>query len=291
MGVVKTRRANRKPGLLGLGRRFVSFKTNNCDRHFTVHEDLLCANSKYFKDKLHKDRKAVEGECSICSEELDPKVDDITFCRAECGQNIHEKCMEAWKRSQGTRQATCPTCRKAWKQKTDDVILVDEDLDRDAVQLYIDWLYSGKLHIYADMDRADEEFDVQLLKAWVVSSKLIDFAFRYAIIAKYVATVESEARDGFWIVAAKFAFEEKDISSMKQFVVDAFLMRVDNNRFENNASDFPTTFVHAICGTLLHLMKIGMGSHESHKDFLVRYTQGHYKLGDSEDEVEESADE
>lgn len=76
-----------------LGRKVARFKTRDSKRHFTVHEDLLCASSKFFKARLHRNRKAIVGECSICTNGFDSKLDDITFCAA-CGQNIHDECIE-----------------------------------------------------------------------------------------------------------------------------------------------------------------------------------------------------
>jgi hypothetical protein len=77
-----------------LGRKFIQFKTSNSAGHFAIHGGLLCANSKFFKKRLQKVRKAVEGEYPICHANLDPEDDDIAFCGASCGQNIHEKCIE-----------------------------------------------------------------------------------------------------------------------------------------------------------------------------------------------------
>jgi hypothetical protein len=124
-----------------------------------VHEDLLCANSAFFKSRLQKTRKAIDGECPICHDDMDAMTDDVTFCRAKCGQNMHEKCMEQWSDTRPA-PATCPMCRKSWKQKAEDLIALDEDLDPEAIQLYIDWLYSGTLQIDETISRAAAEYDL-----------------------------------------------------------------------------------------------------------------------------------
>jgi hypothetical protein len=159
-----------------LGRKVVHFKTRNNARHFTVHEDLLCANSKFFKNRLQRARKTIEGECPICHDDLNPEDDDVAFCRASCGQNIHEKCIEQWHQARAG-PTTCPMCRRRWRQKSENAIELAHDLDTDAVQVYLDWLYTGELRIDEDIKRDSEDYNVCLLKAWSVSDATKDTKF------------------------------------------------------------------------------------------------------------------
>ncbi|KAF1843705.1 uncharacterized protein K460DRAFT_342150 [Cucurbitaria berberidis CBS 394.84] len=287
MAVVKTRGAVKKLGPIVLGRKIVQFKIKNCSRHFTLHEDLICANSKYFKERLQKDCKAIKEGCAICHEQLDPKVDDITFCRAKCGQNVHENCIEECKTSE-TGRDTCPMCRKNWKNKTEDPIIVENDLDRDAVQIYIDWLYTGTLHIDENINRGKDDFNLVLLKAWKVATILKDWNFMYAIIAEYIGTMEDGSNAGFWVSSTKYAFEDENIKSMQIFVIDAFLVYMRDDWFETWASKFPPTFTHAVCGTVLGAIV----EKESSKDLLARHTHEQYELeehsnaGETNDEDE-----
>jgi hypothetical protein len=74
-------------------------------------------------DAAHEDRnrKAIEGDCPICYEELG-KDEAIVWCKAACGQNIHKACLEMWaatKRQQGTDKVTCPYCRSMWEGDRD----------------------------------------------------------------------------------------------------------------------------------------------------------------------------
>lgn len=63
----------------------------------------------------HHEHRPVEGDCSICLEDL---IDDsgITWCRAQCGQIFHAECITAWHASLETeeRAKTCPYCRTEW---------------------------------------------------------------------------------------------------------------------------------------------------------------------------------
>lgn len=59
-------------------------------------------------------RKPIEGECPICYDELDPKNDDIVYCKTSCGNNVHKACMQSWIQVAAKGKATCPYCRATW---------------------------------------------------------------------------------------------------------------------------------------------------------------------------------
>jgi hypothetical protein len=40
-------------------------------------------------------RKPVEGDCPICFMEFESK-EEIVWCKAACGNNIHKKCFDQW---------------------------------------------------------------------------------------------------------------------------------------------------------------------------------------------------
>lgn len=42
--------------------------------------------------------------------------EEIVWCRAACGNNIHKGCFEQWAGTKGDR-ATCPFCRAAWERE------------------------------------------------------------------------------------------------------------------------------------------------------------------------------
>ncbi|KAK1993389.1 SWIM zinc finger protein [Colletotrichum falcatum] len=73
-----------------------------------------------------KNRKPVEGDCPICFSELDASSNEtIVWCRAACGQNMHESCFKTWaatkRRRSRAADVTCPFCRSVW-QGDDDVV-------------------------------------------------------------------------------------------------------------------------------------------------------------------------
>jgi hypothetical protein len=232
-----------------LGRKIVQFKTRNSDRHFSIHEDLLCANSEFFRQRFQKTRKAVEGECSICHEDLDPRKDDVTFCSSTCGQNVHVKCIEQWN---GIRPIhTCPLCQRVWMPKSEPLVRLDAELDIDAVQMYLEWLYTNCLSIPEDVSRNSEEICLFILKAWNVSEFMKDTNFRHALVAEYVSVTEVEEGTYFWSESAEFAFGDNGSEEMQQFVVDVFLTRVWTSWYDEWAHTFPNAFIHAVCRTVL----------------------------------------
>jgi hypothetical protein len=254
----------------------------------TIHEDLLCNSSKYFKKRLEKDRKEVDGECSTCHEDLDPEVDDITFCRSGCGQNIHEKCIEAWKKSQAG-PPRCPMCRKFWKLKPEDLIEVEgEVVDREIARAYVNWLYTEKIHISRSYHHTDDDFNVQLLKAWRFAHISEDDSFKHAIIAKFVSSVESGDNAGLGYHSIFYAYEEErwEVDSMPQFIVDACLMHPDFDAMDELFEEFPTDFTKELCLRAMRLVK-GDNKMKS-KDLLNKYTGGEYMVeGDQDDENDE----
>ncbi|EGX89370.1 RING finger domain protein (Znf1), putative [Cordyceps militaris CM01] len=108
--------------------------------HLTYQLALLSSELRHIYDKLPqpsadaddgKKRKAIEGECAICYMDLEQKDDqNIVWCRAACGQNLHKVCFDTWARTCTARDVTCPLCRSPWeaKQNTDAAaVVVDTD--------------------------------------------------------------------------------------------------------------------------------------------------------------------
>lgn len=45
-------------------------------------------------------RKEIAGDCPICFMEFEPESEEIVWCKAACGNNIHKHCFEQWAKSQ-----------------------------------------------------------------------------------------------------------------------------------------------------------------------------------------------
>ncbi|KAH5733575.1 hypothetical protein HBI17_206500 [Parastagonospora nodorum] len=248
MVIKKTRGATKKLGPISLGHKTTRVQTRGNDkRTFVVHEDLVCAHSRFFKKKLQNVRKPLEGECSICHEEFDPCKGDIAFCQGSCGQNIHNECIQQWSRTQRAGSTTCPMCRKPWVMGAEDLITLDSELDPDAVQIYLDWLYTGQLHISEAITRESDEFNIQLLKAWIVSEAFGDRNFRKDIIVQHYAAIDEDDNWGFRLDAIEFAFEDDDHDYMQSFVVDSVHAHADWDAIDDDIDNYPHEFVRKLC--------------------------------------------
>ena len=63
-------------------------------------------------------RKPIDGECPICYCEFEvAEKENIVYCKAACGNNVHKDCMASWATAKQGK-ATCPYCRAAWEDTT-----------------------------------------------------------------------------------------------------------------------------------------------------------------------------
>lgn len=61
-------------------------------------------------------RKPVDGECPICVVDFEPDSgEEILYCKASCGNNIHAECFNMWKATKPVGGVTCPFCRSPWQ--------------------------------------------------------------------------------------------------------------------------------------------------------------------------------
>ncbi|KAI9712634.1 MAG: hypothetical protein M1812_006814 [Candelaria pacifica] len=64
-------------------------------------------------------RKAIEGPCPVCFLDLEADTDEIVWCKAACGNNIHKHCFEQWAASQRGKEVKCVYCRTPWQGDVD----------------------------------------------------------------------------------------------------------------------------------------------------------------------------
>ncbi|KAI9849573.1 MAG: hypothetical protein M1838_000115 [Thelocarpon superellum] len=61
-------------------------------------------------------RRPIEGECPICVLDLEPAHEEIVYCRASCGNNLHQECFRRWAASKRGAPVTCVYCRAPWQE-------------------------------------------------------------------------------------------------------------------------------------------------------------------------------
>lgn len=69
-------------------------------------------------------RKPIEGECPICYMDFDPDNNELVWCKAACGNNMHKDCFDQWAASQRGKEVRCVYCRQPWQQDTGDVEVI-----------------------------------------------------------------------------------------------------------------------------------------------------------------------
>ncbi|KAF1920648.1 hypothetical protein BDU57DRAFT_561827 [Ampelomyces quisqualis] len=259
MTIFKSRGATQKLGPINFGSKIVRFRVSNIDKRFIVHEDLICHTSTLFKTKLQKNRRIRKSsssafeECCICQDDLNPITKDITYC-ITCGKDIHDICIEKWKRTAAQREGgrtlpTCPMCRAPWKNEPLLKHLnLHENLDADAVQIYIDWMYSSAIRVPSSITRNTDAFNVMLMKCWAVASAVQDMAFRNAVI--YAFFTVAEAR--FWGSTVHWAFVEGNANAeIKDFVMEIFMNFTNPGWFKRHGAKWPGVFVRSLADRIL----------------------------------------
>jgi len=60
-------------------------------------------------------RKECKGEdCPVCMEELDETKEELVWCKAQCGQNLHKECFNIWSSQSRSGVVSCVYCRADW---------------------------------------------------------------------------------------------------------------------------------------------------------------------------------
>jgi hypothetical protein len=142
---------------LRFGRKVIRVVVGQCQRRedFIIHEDLLYQKSEHFRNQLQPKRKpfvgvpAIETECSICHDQLEPGVKELTCCSLACGVNFHYKCLQRWKASQpDDRNFNCPYCRQPWAEESNKIeVLRLADIKATAFSMWTKWLYYDRVSI------------------------------------------------------------------------------------------------------------------------------------------------
>lgn len=85
------------------------------------------------EDAKDGNRKPIEGDCPICCVEFEPASGErIVYCKAACGQNVHDECFNTWASTKGGVDVPCPFCRTPWQQDDEQLKLVASSGERNA---------------------------------------------------------------------------------------------------------------------------------------------------------------
>lgn len=111
------------------------------------------------------------------------------------------------------------------------------------MQVYLDWLYSGTIHIPTTVSWYLDSSNLVMLKCWEVSTALEDTTFKNAVIYTYL----TKKKAMFRVASREFVFgEEKRCHEMEDFVVDVFMARLKPGWFERESDKWPKRFVRVL---------------------------------------------
>ncbi|KAJ4291006.1 hypothetical protein N0V90_010202 [Kalmusia sp. IMI 367209] len=158
------------------GRNITRLHIGARERVFTVHEDVLCASSKFFREKVQPNRKEIEGDCSICHEVMVIHSKELTFCTS-CGGNFHHECIEDW-HVQSPRR--CPLCRSTWTQAPREQTLEFPAFEESTFGIYYEWIYHNVIP-YSPND-IDFEGYLGFIEAYLFGLHISDISFCQVIL-------------------------------------------------------------------------------------------------------------
>lgn len=132
-------------------------------------------------------------------------------------------------------------CRADWK--TEPLIkslALNDELDAEAVQRYLDWLYSAILHIPATVSRKTEVFNLALLKCWAVAITMEDDCFKHVVVRTFFGEVTAQ----FWFESVRWAFANGGAKDeIKEFIIDVFMSDIEAGWFSKDGHNWPLEFV------------------------------------------------
>lgn len=207
-------------------------------RQYSVHLDLLCKDSGYFREVLQSNRKEIQGVCSICHEDLQPAVEDIIYCRAQCGVNFHLPCMQNWQ-LQSPKPLKCPHCRQKWNNSMHRQSL--PDVDASIFEMYIEWLYHARIRTSPP---GEGDCFGELIQAYEMGILFENQDFCIAILHAIVEVIEEDdAYPSPADVAMAYGFPDEEYS-LRELLVDVYMrMFGTEQRIWDLWDDLPYAFL------------------------------------------------
>ena len=132
-------------------------------------------------------------------------------------------------------------CRTSWKNDPlRNHLAVGKELDAEAVQVYLDWLYTSNLQIQPTLSRKPDAFNLAVLKLWAVANAVEDKTFKSVVITAFF----TKARARFWTESVKWAFVERRCDDeVRDFVLTVSLTYIGHGWFSKEGKDWPCEFV------------------------------------------------
>jgi hypothetical protein len=165
-------------------------------------------------------------------------------------------------------------CRATWKNEplVKNLNLNNNNkLDAEAVQTYLDWLYSVELRIPTHICRKTDTFNTVLLKCWAVAEAVGDDAFKSVVITTFF----NEAKARLWSESIKWAFVDDHASEdIRSFVIEVFLAFMKPGWFKKEGRKWPNSFVSELADKILERCKGKKSYADVKREWLGRLEKG-----------------
>ena len=237
-----------------LGRKSTLLTIGPAKRQFLIHEDLLCNRSPYFRSFLQTTRKGIDGDCSVCLEDLNTGRECLSHC-TKCGGNFHSECIDEWLK-QRTSKPRCPLCRHTWvslKRKASEYVF--RDLPEDVFAKYHEWIYRGTMGCAEVVEKEDFK---PLVSAYLFALKIQDLKFGTAVLQAMLELYkEFELYPDQDAVAMAYNTDETPeklagLHKLQTFMIDTYLTAADPSWFEDEDWDgYPREFLRDLIVAML----------------------------------------
>lgn len=103
-------------------------------------------------------RKPIEDEddCPICCMPFAASSEEITWCQAACGNNIHEQCFDLWAHTKPEGHVTCPFCRSLWHSNSESLRALPGEHSETMVEVQMARRVGGYYNVREQLDYDDE---------------------------------------------------------------------------------------------------------------------------------------
>lgn len=221
-----------------------------------IHEDLLCANSLFFRQLLQPGRKDFEGVCSICLETLSHIPQETTFCKF-CGNNFHRGCVRNLKlqMAAGDQQMSCPLCRHEWIHHISYQFKQLSETNAAVSGTYYEWLYKECITYTKDSEEENNEQVLRnLLTTYQLGVEFEDEKFCSAVIKQIVEFAVSDSLSGCECIEDIYGKDTEDYPSIRQLLVYLYIfLRIEDESWDyaKTWNDLASEFVRDVVVTLI----------------------------------------
>ncbi|KAF2731085.1 hypothetical protein EJ04DRAFT_567178 [Polyplosphaeria fusca] len=247
----KVRKNAKKKLPVIFGSRIVKIEVGPLKRVVHIHEDLLVSRSPYFRNRLQKNRKDIEGDCSLCLSRLS------LYLGLESETNvIKEPC-----------------------------------LDADGFDMYIQWIYTNRVPQYTDDERDWNTRPILLVKSWWTGSSMDNAKFMDAILNALAKELNnSQSLPNCDVIQAAFE-GESDYVLNDFFVDAFALKNIKNNQghaIYDIQEEWATKFLAALCKELMtQLHHKSPGRSNSAKEIIMEDIVPGYLVDDGDSEEDD----